>query len=250
MKPNEEIFKNQENKDVYEGESFDLYKYYDIQIAFISDSLIINYKPKIVDEKENAKLQLMHSANALIIIVNRIQTYYYNCLKEKSIFIRGGISNGYCIIDENFAVGEGLIKAYKIESKVADYPRIVLDKEITEQEGFVDTINLITKHIYKVDSILTKDDNDNYFVNYLKFNIAITNSTLKNDKRAKQVIYSFIQLHKDCLIAKLAEITKSLQNSKSEIESVKLQKVQDKFLWLKNYHNENVQELGADLKIE
>lgn len=54
-------------------------------------------------------------------------------LFTKGILIRGGISRGKLYHDENYLFGKGLINAYLLESKHADYPRIVVDKNLIEE---------------------------------------------------------------------------------------------------------------------
>lgn len=48
------------------------------------------------------------------------------------ILTRGGISKGGLVHEDDILYGEGMIKAYKLESKAAIYPRILIDREIIE----------------------------------------------------------------------------------------------------------------------
>ena len=48
------------------------------------------------------------------------------------ILTRGGISKGGLVHEDDILYGEGMIKAYKLESKAAIYPRILIDLEIIE----------------------------------------------------------------------------------------------------------------------
>lgn len=50
-------------------------------------------------------------------------------LLRNGILTRGGISKGKTIHSNDILYGEGMLKAYHIESKVAVYPRIVLDPQ-------------------------------------------------------------------------------------------------------------------------
>ena len=51
---------------------------------------------------------------------------------KEDIFFRGGITTGNLYYDEklHFVFGSGLVKAYSLESNIAKYPRIVIDKEL------------------------------------------------------------------------------------------------------------------------
>ena len=60
-----------------------------------------------------------------------IAKYQYSLLQE-GILCRGGISFGKHYQDGTFLFSEGLLKAYKIESEQAKYPRIIVDKDIIE----------------------------------------------------------------------------------------------------------------------
>lgn len=94
MQANREIFSatdSQSVRDQYaKNNGFDLYKYYEISSCFVSDSLIITYKPKEVDDLDNEDLAFMHSANALFIIAMRLQAFTFHCYSEKGCFFEAG----------------------------------------------------------------------------------------------------------------------------------------------------------------
>lgn len=54
----------------------------------------------------------------------------YLCFKNNGTLIRGSITRGKMIINDQIVLGEALIRAYKIEEEVAVYPRIVIDKTL------------------------------------------------------------------------------------------------------------------------
>lgn len=47
--------------------------------------------------------------------------------------LRGGISIGQLFIDDVMVWGEALLNAYYLEDKVANYPRIIIDKNIVSE---------------------------------------------------------------------------------------------------------------------
>ncbi|MFN0033393.1 MAG: hypothetical protein ACKVOR_14620 [Flavobacteriales bacterium] len=51
-------------------------------------------------------------------------------MMQKGYFVRGAISQGQSIQDERVVFSQGLIAAYELESKIALYPRIVIDKKV------------------------------------------------------------------------------------------------------------------------
>jgi len=253
MKSNEKIFADQDNEEIkeqYKTQPFDLYKYYDIQTTFVSDSLIINYNPKNIDEEIVELVRMMHSANALFVIMNRLQTYIYNCLKEHSILIRGGISNKYCLIRDNYAVGEGVIDAYFNESSRAIYPRIALSQNITNNVEFIKAFNLISKGIYGRDSFLKVDDDNVYYLDYLKYNIRIVYTTMLGNLEALKNVNGFLSMHQKVITLKLIDIDKkiSLENDDEKLKI--LNKIKSKIVWLKNYHNISMEEAIPQLRIE
>jgi len=260
MDNNRKIFEQGDNaplKKYYESDKyFNLYKYYEIRYAFVSDSLFITYYPKEADDLKNEDLALMHSANALFIIMIRLQAFLFHCFAEKGIFLRGGISNKYCYIQENFAVGEGLIEAYQAESKFAKNPRIVLHPEIVKNSKLMDKINLLSNLMYGGKSLLEKDNDDLYFLDHIRYVLSTTDLSIPMIARSAsrnpfgyisqcQTANSYLTKHADAIKKKIQEIEEEIKaatsNSQtSEIEQ--LRKVADKYYWLRDYHNSRIKQ--------
>jgi hypothetical protein len=53
-----------------------------------------------------------------------------NALLPRGIFIRGGVSRGKMHHEDDIVFGDAMIEAYGLETKVAQYPRIVLSKRV------------------------------------------------------------------------------------------------------------------------
>jgi len=257
MQANREIFSatdSQRVRDQYaKNNGFDLYKYYEISSCFVSDSLIITYKPKEVDDLDNEDLAFMHSANALFIIAMRLQAFTFHCYSEKRLFLRGGISNKYCHVKDNFAVGEGLIQAYLAESKIAIHPRIILHPEIQKNEELMEKIDFIAKVMYRGRSILQKDDDDGiYFIDHLGYAVSVIDkknpmigiSALKNPMQyllSLESVDRYIARHAESVMNKIQELEeKTIYLADNPKELAKVQSVIDKFVWLKNYHNRSI----------
>lgn len=47
--------------------------------------------------------------------------------------LRGGISIGQLFIDDVMVWGDALLKAYYLEDKIANYPRIIIDKNVVDE---------------------------------------------------------------------------------------------------------------------
>ena len=58
-----------------------------------------------------------------------ISLFLHNSL-QNGVLVRGGITIGELFINENFVLGNALVRAYKLESQIAIYPRIVLDFDV------------------------------------------------------------------------------------------------------------------------
>lgn len=257
MEANREIFNatdSQQVRDQYaKNKEFDLYKYYEVTSCFVSDSLIITYKPKEVDDLDNEELAFMHSANSLFIIAMRLQAFTFHCYSEKRLFLRGGISNKYCHIKDNFAVGEGLIQAYLAESAIAIHPRIILHPEIQKNEKLMKKIEFLADAMYGGRSILQKDDNDGiYFIDHLGYAVSVTDtkipmigiSALKNPIQymlSRKSTEQYIARHAEAVTNKMQELEEKIKNLEAgSKEAARTQSVIDKFLWLKNYHNRSI----------
>lgn len=254
MKSNENEFAKQNNESVkegYKGQPYDLYEFYDIQTTFVSDSLIINYKPKELNDNRVTKDEIIrHSANTLFIILNRLQIFIIKCLSDKNILIRGGISNKYCSIRDNFAVGEGLIDAYNSESTRAIYPRIVLSENIINNHQIIDSFDMIASKIYKTDSFLKHDGDNVYYLDYLKLPIRMVFTTMLGDLKALSTIDSWLNIHKEKIEEKLKEIDLKIQKESDEDKIKFFNKIKNKIVWLKDYHNESIKGAIPKFKIE
>ena len=254
MKENENLFSNQdsqENQNMYKNSTFDLYAFYDIQRAFVSDSLIINFKPKEIEDKSiNETKRVYHSANTLIIILNRLQSFIFNCAKSKNILLRGGVSNKYCHIHNNFAVGKGLIDAYNYESKFANYPRIALSKNISDNVQLIESMNTIVKFIYNKDTFLKVDNDNIYYLDFIKFNIALSEKANTVFPLGKKSLDIVLTGYKNCLENKLSEMMERLCNATTEEDKKRVIKVKSKIDWAVSYYNESVKELNPQYHIK
>ncbi|MBO0947506.1 hypothetical protein [Fibrella forsythiae] len=253
MKNNEKIFLRQNNDDIkkmYSEGIFDLYLFYEIQVVFISDSLIINYKPlEFFDKKIDEKIRNLHSANALFIIIDRIQEFIYHCLKEKNILIRGGVSNKYCSVQNNFAVGEGLIEAYINESKMAVYPRIVLSSSIIDNLPLIESFKFLSWVIYHTDTFLKEDGDGVFYIDYLKYVIKSTQTNMAENDGALVRVGNILVAHKLVIESKLNDLKNKINNEADSGKLKELDKIQAKIIWLKNYYNENVIDAPPHFKI-
>lgn len=258
MELNKEIFELSDSEAVRkrysEDSTFNLYEYYEIKTAFVSDSVIVTYYPKEVGSLKNVELANMHSANSLFIILIRLQTFIFNCFSQKGLFLRGGISNKYCYIQNSFAVGEGLIEAYVGESKLAVNPRIILHPEIEKNTGLMGKIEFLTDKMYSGNSIIKRDSDGIYFLDHLGYAVStidlsipmMGHAALKNPVQYAlnlSSVDSYVKRHAEAITEKLQSLNAKLEKlTPDSKEAEKTISVISKFLWLKNYHNSKIKE--------
>lgn len=90
-------------------------------------------------------------------------------LIEKEILIRGAMTVGNICMERGLIFGPALIRAYELESKVAIYPRIVIDGTVFERLD--DTAELRMQSADQraaLQGVLTQDGDNVWFVDYLK----------------------------------------------------------------------------------
>lgn len=259
MNSNKQIFeeqtKNEQIKKMYEKSSYNLYEHYEISFAFISDSVIISYTPNL-DKDFSEEIALSHSANSLLIILQRLRLLIYKCAHEKKIFLRGGISNDYSYIHGNFAVGKGVGSAYIAETQ-AKYPRVILAEDVSNNTKLMDAVHNLSNRMYNIS--LIKDDGKKY----LDFNCfgRITLDAKSNNEFVVKKATSNPMNYKESIIHELGvlkgykdaiefQVRKALLlKDSTDPEDIKLyNSLKDKYIWLTNYHNESCISF-SDLKI-
>ncbi|MBF4695098.1 hypothetical protein [Fusibacter ferrireducens] len=155
------------------------------QITTFSDSIVISYS--LLD---NVLTHVFYEIRNIILL-----------LLEHKLICRGGISKGLLYHDDKVVFGPALNEAYSLESKVANYPRVIISD---------DDFNILNK---KSDSILEyfKRDNDGYrYINLFDF--------VFNDKGELGYISKYI-------IDVYTELIK--KNIQNENESIR-----QKYVWL------------------
>lgn len=59
-------------------------------------------------------------------------------LLRLGVLVRGGIAHGQLFHDESVVFGEGLIAAYRLESEFADFPRVLIERDVAETMSRLD----------------------------------------------------------------------------------------------------------------
>jgi len=157
----------------------------------------------------------------LLQLVANIQLFLINA----DIFIRGALCYGDLFFDSKFVFGPGLIHAYKLESEIAIFPRIVVDDSYIENCSLHAYPESASDEIRQaLDGLgLLKMDSDGYrFSNYLDTMYMIFG---EGPPQTKSLFITSLKAHKKYIEANLSINTNRLR-------------ILQKYQWCKNYHNE------------
>lgn len=121
----------------------------DIKFKIFSDNIII--AKKLSSEKE----QRVRDIRSLLMCTGHFQELAAS--DSVGWMLRGGITIGELFIDDVMVWGEALVKAYYLEDKVANYPRVIIDDNVLKEvEGCEQLADYIRR-----------DFDDLHFLNYL-----------------------------------------------------------------------------------
>lgn len=141
--------------------------------------------------------------------------------------VRGGITHGSFFYDddENTLISPAFIRAYQLESKAANSPRVIVDpatlKEFQKRKDwYKDTHDYETEAEY-VYGMLRLDKDGYYFVDYLK-------AMMTELDHPPQQYPQFLRRHK-------MVIEKGYQATNDE-------SIKSKYVWLAQYHNQVISE--------
>ena len=143
-------------------------------------------------------------------------------LANENIYIRGGITIGEVSYESKTIFGPGFIRAYDLESKIANYPRIVVDRKILDamksDPRLYSFHNDLEDDIGYISRQMQRGSDGIHYVDYLRV-------TINNMDDQHIGGHSFLKQHK-------ANI---LRNIKSVVE---LDGESGKYLWAAMYHNQ------------
>jgi hypothetical protein len=91
-------------------------------------------------------------------------------LFNKDIIVRGGLCVGQIVANGAETFGPALVRAYELESKVAKWPRIVLDSPLLDH---LLASPLLRRHTIReerayIDKLVSRDSDGQYYVDYLR----------------------------------------------------------------------------------
>ncbi|MGH2612804.1 MAG: hypothetical protein ACRDFB_07115, partial [Rhabdochlamydiaceae bacterium] len=144
-------------------------------------------------------------------------------LINHGILLRGGITIGDVYIDKQTIFGPAFIAAYDIESKLANYPRIVISPELI-REMKSNSLLKASHHDFEqeleyIRGLAARGDDGIWFVDYC--------GAVAREVDEPEYYVSFLENHKKLIV----------ENGMSNRE---LTSVSAKYMWLANYHNKCV----------
>lgn len=150
---------------------------YQRKVFTFSDCAYIFYQFKEKIEEERKDIGALFK-----VAMCNCEPIFLRLLKEKILF-RGGVYYGDAYVDSerNMFFGPAVVEAYKLESKVAVHPRIIIDNFVAEKidENIQRTINDFLQNSPQADlfpiigestfgrGVVETDIDDKYILNYL-----------------------------------------------------------------------------------
>ena len=122
-------------------------KYDGIRFKIFSDNILI---AKEIDPD--------NSVDSVLMLLNCVSNFLCSAVGDSvGWLVRGGIAVGDLYIDETVVWGSALVRTYELESKIAVYPRVLIDRTVLE---ILQQSNMGQEYILK-------DEDGLHFLNYM-----------------------------------------------------------------------------------
>ncbi|WP_026451440.1 hypothetical protein [Aequorivita capsosiphonis] len=123
-------------------------------VTQFSDSFVVSFKIEERSEVFYSILDFLHIAFEFA---------------NKGYLTRGGISVGKLLHTDKYVFGPALVSAYKLESKIANFPRIILDPDVMEvAKNFPLRINSSEEEMESLMGCLNLDSDGYYYIDYIE----------------------------------------------------------------------------------
>ena len=193
-----------------------------LKYSWISDTFVVSsqYMNEVDKDNENIIKGMMIVRLSIIIA-----SIHHFVASKFGLILRGGISSKYSCITNNFILGEGVVKAHKLENDIAVYPRVIFEQNIISDELH----EIITRHYSDNDlDFISKDCDGYYFVNYLAILQYIPPMIGKTFRRADNKI-------KEDRVKQKLNLIEKYQNIATDGLKIENEKIRNKYIWLNNY---------------
>lgn len=183
---------------------YDKTKQEELHYNFFSDSMVLSIRKDV--------------PHSLFVLLYTVCDFEIECLINDKMLIRGGITEGkmYCKNGDRFAFGEAMNEAYKLESKTAVTPRVIVFEELFN--AYLPNASEDEKLI--IDELLRKEKADGYlFVDYLNFLLNVRQEGDDPNESKRKHTETIEEV-----------INKGLDDPREG--------VRNKYIWLNKYYNE------------
>jgi hypothetical protein len=184
----------------------------------VSDS-IIRVQPLPIDsEQQSACICDFYAAEIEAVLLSQMN------LACNGVFIRGGITFGNVCVHDSRIFGPAFIRAYKLESSQARFPRIVVDQSICSSTANNPITSICGQHNWSrtwqhISELLRQDTDGQWFLNYLSPHVIPT-----KDRKG------ILEAHRDEVVL----------NYERAI-AARAEEVASKYFWVASYHNDLVE---------
>lgn len=211
--------------------------YNDEQISHIYEALECIRDTLDIDEENQDTVVTQFSDSVVISFCSDEESQVFNTLLDiqhvlirliyRGILCRGGVAIGAVVHNDKYLFGPAMIDAYTLESKAANYPRVILSEEIIKLAGQSKSqAHTEEEEMQYVMSLLQKDSDGMYFIDYI-------------GKSAQQELDE-PALDYPIYLSEIANILATGINSKRP-------DIQVKYSWLKERYNEVLEPIRATL---
>ena len=128
-------------------------------ISQFSDSFVISFK--------------YGESGISLSLIETLQQLQKDLITKYKIIVRGGMTIGKLYHTEDYIFGPAMNEAYKLESEVAIYPRIILSEKLREHiADFPDEIFERYEEINEsyIKNCLRRDSDNLFYIDYFKYN--------------------------------------------------------------------------------
>lgn len=150
-------------------------------------------------------------------------------LVNKGILLRGGVAFGKIFLSGTKLFGPALIDAYELESKYAQYPRIVVSPKLIQELKINELLRSdhhdLDEELKYIKALLRQSDDGIWFIDYLK--------AIEGEMDNEALYPEYIINHRQLIVKNASKFNY-------------LNKVLAKYIWLANYHNQIISGLSQE----
>lgn len=181
-------------------------------VTQFSDSIVLSFK---IEEKSGVFDALINFLHVGFEFAN------------KGFLTRGGIAVGKLIHTSKHIFGPALVEAYTLESRIANFPRIILHPDVLEvAKHFPSKHNSSKDELESVHACLSKDEDEYYYIDYI------------------EKVVTELDDHNYGLVSYLGNLKSTILNGLKSDDS----SIIDKIEWLRKKYNNYILKIQSNTK--